>query len=471
MADFDPIASGQAIGQGMAQVFGPFEDKYSVKAAEMQVKGAEAAAKKAEKTQADLLEKIGKAKAIDILAGDQPEFAGWQKEIYDWTKENIDKLNKGDVGTTLEFNNKLNEFALKAAHSKDYREKIQQLGQTLVTNQDQFEPEAMDTWLKQASKSFDEKGNFREVDITQYKKKEEPFDVNDFYNKSFNTYKPFTETTVTPIPGGGSKTVVNQYYKDPAAVATNMLTSPQYFKFVSEKVAKLKPEEQEALKTKSVKRVGEENPILEWSIQDFEKLYPQKETDATRYRAPRAASGAGGKKIELLSPGQANITMWQRIYGQTTGEQKPAKQSPALAYQVPFSGDLNIQLAASRFYNPNEKYYKPDGTEDATKVGTWIPQNINEKINFGSIQYIPATIDNTGRERFLNAEEAKTGIITGTNRKITKPFMKSNMESNTSRFIKFWSIYSRLGKNRRRRKSCSKSGSRKNKRFNKFKRR
>lgn len=276
----DPIASGQQIGEGWAQVFKPYEDKYADKINELTVKKKE----EQDKTAKGIASSLGALDKIDILPGDQKMFADMQKDIYDYSQKNIDALRKGDPDATMNFQRKLTDYQNKAAHSKDYREQNDKIGFHISTNSDKFDPNWRTNWLSDASSSFNPDGSPKSVDITKYSPKQAEFNDVEFWNKALDTYKPSAEKRVVEDPLTGKVvTHDNEFYNDPNAIAKDLLGNQQYYEKVFTTVNSMPEEQRKALQEKSLKEGGSGNTYVEYTKDEFLKRKGLKQEGGVRF--------------------------------------------------------------------------------------------------------------------------------------------------------------------------------------------
>lgn len=420
MADFDPIASGQAIGQGLAQIVGPFEDKYGALAA----KEASETKKKESERQKSLLSDLSAMKKIDILSGDQTAFAEKQAKIYDFTKKNIDALLSGDADKTLEFNQMMTQFATDAAHSKNYRENHEQVSRLMLANRPKFDDAAFQALENDRKSSFDDQGKYKDIDVNAYTMLKKPVDLNEYFRKQM----------------GDRIDVKNKKYKTKVMengkyiLKTFDLNTPEDVKTVYDAIYDAAPQEiKDEIDIKFGQATDEDLQTID-NAQDYgynilgkpyeKDVIGTEETKIptrapARVRATRTTTGGAKPKIDLMGAADQNLPHWNRAWKQGgKGEITEPNQSSVTAYTIPFTKELNLQLVASKMYVPFK-------SEDNRQTGSWITQPTNEKISFSNIQFVPVVKDITGNERFLDQSEVASGKIKNSDRPLKNPRMKA----------------------------------------------
>ncbi len=83
-----------------------------------------------------------------IHPNDQPYFAEQQKQIYDFTRDNISKLRSGDANTQLQFQQMMGKLGQEAELSKNFREGSEAIHQGVVSRKDA-------NWRPETLKDFD----------------------------------------------------------------------------------------------------------------------------------------------------------------------------------------------------------------------------------------------------------------------------------------------------------------------------
>ena len=147
------------LGTGNAQILPTYESKYGEEIA--RIKGAQQ--KQKNEREADIYGDLGKVNVSGIFHKHQPLFAQKQSDLYDWTKQNIDKLRRGDPQTTIDFHQKLTQLGTDIGESKNVRQSYEQAGKDYMANPDKYRPEAVDK-LHEFEGYDKQTGQFQTVD-------------------------------------------------------------------------------------------------------------------------------------------------------------------------------------------------------------------------------------------------------------------------------------------------------------------
>lgn len=136
----DPANIDSGINSGAAQVFKPYESKYGEEIARI----GQQKRKEQNSRQEDIYGDLGKQKTEGIFFKHKPIFAQKQADLYDYVKQNIDKLRKGDAQATIDFHSKLNQLGTDIGLSKNVAESYKEAGKDYMSNPDKYRPEVLD---------------------------------------------------------------------------------------------------------------------------------------------------------------------------------------------------------------------------------------------------------------------------------------------------------------------------------------
>lgn len=409
MADFDPIASGQDIGEGWAQVFKPYEDDTYIKALEAGAKKKERKEEEGKARQKSIMEGLSGIKKLDILSGDQPEFAKKQAEIYKYTSDNIDDLMKGNPAKTVEFNRLLTQIANDAAHSKNYREEHEKLGIILATHPDIYTTDAKEAWKADGKSSFDEKGQYKTIDNTRYDKKMKPVNLDKFFKDYYIDVvdKQKQEYTIDKNVG---RDIVSETHK---------IRKEEDLKNLFNSIMAGAPDDvTEAIKARYLAEDKTTRPgnSSEWAWKTFGEPFVQDVFSSRKKQRPqerlfgdrtvfKSDRGRTDTDYEISS---SDVVHWNRGYDPVSKELLPDK--PIKSITPSFSATLNkpqtAQFQANKLYNPYDSWTNEKGEEDPNKVGSWVDNPLNEKFSFQQVTYMPYEIS---KGRFLTKEEYQKG--------------------------------------------------------------
>lgn len=409
MAEFDPIASGQNIGEGWAQVFKPYEDDNYTKALELAAKKKEKAEEAGKAKQKDIMKELSGIKKIDILPDDQEKFADKQLQLYKYVSDNIDDLMKDNPQKSIEFNRMMTELANDAAHSKNYREEHEKLGYFMAQHPDIYTKEAKEAWKADGTSSFDDKGAYKNIDITRYDKKMKPVNLNDFFKtyytdvvdkqkKVYNTSTKKGRDIITETHKIRGKDDLQNLFNSVLAGATDDVTEAINAKYLAEADKTAYP----SSKDWAWATFG--SPFVQEVLGKNIKQLPQERLfgDRTVFKSDR---GRTDTDYEISS---SDVVHWNRGYDPVSKELLPDK--PIKSITPSFSATLNkpqtAQFQANKLYNPYDSWTNEKGEEDPNKVGSWVDNPLNEKFSFQQVTYMPYEIS---KGRFLTKEEYQKG--------------------------------------------------------------
>lgn len=132
------ISSG--IGTGEAQVFRPYESNYGAKAYDIYQQKEDVRRKR----ESDVYNDLGKVKVEGIFFKHQPVFAQKQKDLYEYVKNNIDALRKGDADKTIEYQQMLTKLGTDIGLSKEASKEYVDIFKEYSNNQGKYDDNVMD---------------------------------------------------------------------------------------------------------------------------------------------------------------------------------------------------------------------------------------------------------------------------------------------------------------------------------------
>jgi len=137
-----PITGSRITGinVGAAQVFKPYESEYGEKIGAI----AAAKAKEKQKREEEIYEQLGKIKIEGIFYKHAPIFAKKEQEFYDYVRNNIYDLRKGDPSKTIEFRQRATTLATEVGLSKDANKEFTVALQEYHKNTKKYRPDSLD---------------------------------------------------------------------------------------------------------------------------------------------------------------------------------------------------------------------------------------------------------------------------------------------------------------------------------------